>query len=395
MIFRNLMFLLLSLFLFVSHPSSAQDVIGLWFDPAGTVDRVTTTTPNQIVTAYLIIQDPSRATGVDSWECQILAVTDGSDPFLSWALEGMAVNAGTPPSFFVGLGSPLPSTGDVLLATATIVVPDPGHEIRFLVLPQNPPSLQDPPGYGYPVHRPLYGSGAELVPLDLSSGCIGGAAVINDDGVEDEYSLDLDEAIFFGSGEEPQNRTTFFTNGGETPVGGLIHIEGDGFTYRQDTGAVTTDDTWFRLDPGEDVAVQVSFDPAQATGVDGRLRIETCGGNQIIEFTDAEPYPLCRVEPDAIDLGATPPDYWASDLITVFNEGYADLTADFEIDNPASRRMQIAGASSRCGASSWTTRRGARFPPTPSIWRRSPFPVTAGPGSSPSGIPERHRYPVT
>ena len=68
---------LFGLVLSVSLPaaSAAQDVLGLWFDADGTVDRATTTAPFEVVTGYLILKNPSRTTGVESWECVVEAET--------------------------------------------------------------------------------------------------------------------------------------------------------------------------------------------------------------------------------------------------------------------------------------------------------------------------------
>ena len=157
------------LVLLLAAPASAQDVLGFYFDPGGTVDRATTTGPAQLVTGYLVLREPSRPAGVDSWECVVRFATDGPAPVATWYLEGQALNALEAPSFIVGLGSPLPAADAVVLASVSIGILGDGQKVDVHVLPHDPPSLQDPPGYGYPVHSPLYGSVSEIIPLGSST----------------------------------------------------------------------------------------------------------------------------------------------------------------------------------------------------------------------------------
>ena len=312
-----------------------ENTLGFWFDEAGTIDRVTTTQAYGGVTGYLILVNPSHSTGVDSWECVVEPVTEGPDPIISWTLSGQALNAAQVPAFRVGLGTPLPSDGDVLLATASIYVPEAGQKVAFHVLPQDPPSLQDPPGYGYPVHAPLYGAGSTLVSLTPASGCIGQAsAVINDDGIDPVFNLYSVSVLNVGTPFEPQSRTTTITNRGERTIGGTLRIEGEGYRYQHQGLAVTTDPTWFRLYPGANLNVTVYFEP---TGLDinpGRLLLETCEGTREIELATTQPFPICRVEPPVLDLGPTDLQVWLYGEFTIHNDGDADLEVNIQVAEP-------------------------------------------------------------
>jgi len=321
----------------IPRSATGQDVLGLYFDPAGTVTSATTTAPYEVVTGYLIIKAPSRATGVDSWECVVEAATEGPPPFVNWVLEGLALNVADPPAFSVGLGSSLPSTGDVLLATATIVVPEAGQEVAFHVLPQDPPSLQDPPGYGYPVHRPLYGSGSELVPLDPASGCLGRAsAAINDDGIDPSLHIDVNF-----------NHSSYgfvLENQGDRTAGGTLNITGAGFTYRHGDGPYTDMETTFRLYPGQRLTGNVYADGSGSTG---EFLVDTCEGVTAVTV-GLPPRPgECVVDSLVLDLGSAPVGGSSYGSFRVSNPGDESISVNvyensphFEIHNGGYRVIQ-------------------------------------------------------
>jgi hypothetical protein len=104
-------------------PAQGQDNIGLFWDGSYTQNATTTSTTGfpHILTGYVVLKDPSTSAGISGWEA--CAEVDGPGLFLSWTLEGQASNFSSEPCFQVGIsGPPLPSQGDVLLATCQIMV---------------------------------------------------------------------------------------------------------------------------------------------------------------------------------------------------------------------------------------------------------------------------------
>ena len=130
--FRVTIFTGLLLFVIYSAPVTAQesDLLGIFFDEAGTQTSTNTTDPNQVVTFYLILQNPSHSEGIHSWECVVSTQIDGQAWLVDWELAGEATNGDQPPSFNVLLTTPLPQTGAVVLMSATAVIGDPDTEAR-------------------------------------------------------------------------------------------------------------------------------------------------------------------------------------------------------------------------------------------------------------------------
>lgn len=119
----------------------AQDNIGIFWDSAFTQDSAVTNTYPDILSGYLVLMNPSTDAGVLGWEC--CAEVDGPGQFLSWTLEGQAINVNSPPCFAVGIApDPLPSDGDVLLATFQIMVTEP-LPVTLSLRPDFQPSLPD------------------------------------------------------------------------------------------------------------------------------------------------------------------------------------------------------------------------------------------------------------
>ncbi|MFH1841924.1 MAG: FlgD immunoglobulin-like domain containing protein, partial [bacterium] len=145
------------------EPSGAEDVIGLYFDESGQQNSYVTTEPNEIVTAYLLILNPSIPYGVSGWECCVEA--EGGVVSMWWDLAGETVNVATPPCFAVGIsGSPLLGEHVIQLATMHFIQSDPGVPTNFYIHPTEFPSI---PGV------PVYAHGADpgiLLPLGWSSG---------------------------------------------------------------------------------------------------------------------------------------------------------------------------------------------------------------------------------
>ena len=127
----------------IAAPALGQDNIGIFWDNNYTEIFTTTesTTFPEILTGYLVLKDPSNSSGLQGWEC--CAEADGPGQFLSWTLEGQANNFAGSPCFKVGIsGPPLPSQGDVLLATFQIMI----TEIRAVTLSLRPDYNTSVPG---------------------------------------------------------------------------------------------------------------------------------------------------------------------------------------------------------------------------------------------------------
>ena len=119
--------------------SSAQtaDRVGIFFAP-GFPDNERNGEVLPIAdTAYLVLLDPSLP-DVGGWEMRIVA--DGPVAVLGWQLTGQAVNFDTPPSFAVGLGSPLPAAPQVVLASSDLLITAAGP-VMFSLVPTYRPSL--------------------------------------------------------------------------------------------------------------------------------------------------------------------------------------------------------------------------------------------------------------
>ncbi|MCK9996476.1 MAG: choice-of-anchor D domain-containing protein, partial [Candidatus Krumholzibacteria bacterium] len=120
-----------------------QNLVGIFFDQDYSYIDTQTSGPNEIVTGYLVLVEPSETTGVGAWE---LAVDiDGDAQWLSWDLEGEYINVGQYNEFIVGIGgSPLPYSPAVLLATFQLLVAEPYPNVVYLELgPTRFPSLPD------------------------------------------------------------------------------------------------------------------------------------------------------------------------------------------------------------------------------------------------------------
>lgn len=139
------------------------DIIGIWFQQTGLQNTYVTAEPDELVTAYLMILNPSTPYGTWGWECCV--EVDGSAEYIWFDLEGEAVNVETPPCFAVGFtGSPLLGADSLLLATVQFIQPDPDQTSYLYIHPIANPSL---PGV------PAYADGADagnLIPLGWASG---------------------------------------------------------------------------------------------------------------------------------------------------------------------------------------------------------------------------------
>lgn len=148
-------------------PAQAYNDVGFYFDPQYTEDWTLLYDPPQLVTAYLVLHDPSDF--VAGWEGRVSL--DGPIGFLTAQLEGESVlNVLQPPSFMVGIGgSPLPPWyNEILLATFQFYVSgtDPStillDELFYHSLPEGGVCFLDPQGELVPMNStPSYVNACE------------------------------------------------------------------------------------------------------------------------------------------------------------------------------------------------------------------------------------------
>ncbi len=338
----------LACFLLLSGPGLAQEVtdaLGIFFDESATQTTFQTTTVNQAVPAYLVLKNPSFDDGLTSWECVVDVLTSGTEPYMFWNLNGQGLNMETAPSFRVGLSMPLASDHDVVLASATILVPTAGQEVALFLRAQGEPSLADPPEYGYPVFAPILGHGAQSLSLagGWANGCAGlPAALINHDTSQEGPQLELPETLNFGfvpSGETRNMRFLATNTGTVAAVGSVALVNGAGvpegvFTYRQDGGFVTAGPTSFQVLPGQEVEFVLTMAPPADAEYDASLVFTMCGQEQSVSLTGGWQENACEVTNQTLDFGVIPLGGWASRHLVVRNPGEGSLAIHPFLEEP-------------------------------------------------------------
>lgn len=142
------------------------DGMGVYFDTAATSICTVTATPFQLVTAYLIITNPSDPAGVSGWEANVMSTGAAVAP--AWVLAAGLDVDGDPSKFQVGIGvapMALPAAPAVVLATWQGYMMSPLDVQEF--------TITDVPGSVSFDGTPGYASGSDaglLIPLQVSSG---------------------------------------------------------------------------------------------------------------------------------------------------------------------------------------------------------------------------------
>ena len=119
-------------------PPGGENAVGVFFDTYYNQNEYYQSEPGA-VTAYLVLKGVSDPLGVHGWECR--HQIDGPAVFLGAQLEGLAVNALTPPSFMVGLYEPLAPGPDVLLATFQYLLLEPYSQVHLMLEPVDIPTI--------------------------------------------------------------------------------------------------------------------------------------------------------------------------------------------------------------------------------------------------------------
>ncbi|MBU2502053.1 choice-of-anchor D domain-containing protein [bacterium] len=318
----------------------AQDTIGMFFDADGLTTTTTTTLPYQAVTGWLLLLDASQAEGVNSWECEVRATSPGPEPVVTWEVLGTNVMVSPPPFFQVGMGAPHPWAPVIALARANILVPEPGQKVVFRILPFDPPSMADPPGY--PVYKPVYGSGAavDLYPLEIAGGCATApVAWINPDGIDAQPRLlGWPGTMYFGGVDPGSYATMHFTlrNPDTIEVIGTLSLDMAETAYTQEDLYYTTMPTSFRIGPGRELTIWLMYHPTTTDPTFGTMTVAFCGESRTIELVGGLDID-CTVFPNALDFGTVGlPDRTAVQAATVNNRGdvVMDATPRFLADSP-------------------------------------------------------------
>ena len=356
----------LAAFSFTSVTAQDSDLLGVFFDESGDQTSVETTAPYEPVPFYIVLLEPSHDEGIYAWECILEGRTEGAPPVMfGWQLAGNAGNGDVPPRFLVALTTPLPPAAAVVLASGQVIVPDTETEILFYLHPYDPPSLQNPPGWGYPVTTPLYAHGDDLYQsLGWTSGCEAEpVARINDDGDDPIWSLgELPEEIIFGyvPAGETMIRSVSIDNTGDVALSGQIGISGDGFMYRYRYDGYwrnwSADSQWFRIEPGHHETLQVRLESGTDEEYTGELAVTVCGETSAIDLVMEGTWSACVVDPPVLDFGEVSINNPGSETLDtwIHNQGTVDLwlavredCSDFEVAPPNSGSWLPAGESAR------------------------------------------------
>lgn len=288
--------------------AQGPDVLGVYFDPDGTEDRHQTTAAYEAVPLYVVLHAPSEPSGVSGWEARIEPAGPAALPPVAWTYASSGINLMTPPYFQVGLGLPLPWAETLVLATGTLLVPDPADEVEIRVGPLADPSLLVE---GYPVQAPAYAAGDDpnrLVPLTPTSGCeTTPVAVVNDDGAAASAGFSvLPATVDFGSFEAGTGPIESFTVtcDGELPGSFEAVVDTSAFALRVLSGP------WSRrasasVRVGQVVTVSVLALADERGALQGTVELRRCGGTFAtvsLVGTVAGP-PGCELLPDTVSFG--------------------------------------------------------------------------------------------
>ena len=102
--------------------------VGVFFDSGYTELLHLNDGTAEFLTGYLVLTNPTGATGVAAWEC--LPSIAGSAYITNWDINGDYINAGMGDQLIIGIGGdPLPYSPEILLATCQIYVAESVDEL--------------------------------------------------------------------------------------------------------------------------------------------------------------------------------------------------------------------------------------------------------------------------
>jgi hypothetical protein len=325
--------------LLLAAPARAQDVVGFYFDTAGTASTASTATtsaPGEFVQGWLILQGASGLDGVGSWRAEVrLELADGSPATAQWMYLGGAQNFDAPPSFDVATFSLMPWEQDLALATVMIQVPDPSETVRVYLAGHRFPEGEGP--VGFPLNHPEYGHGPEYT-MEVMNRSGGNSyvpvAVINDDGTEP-----VQAAVSFDS-----SYLSELCVGME--VSGTVRVEGDGLV-RPLEGVVAFHEAGLELRrlPTDSGYPAQEPSPWTTGPVTSRLEVTFLEADDLFEFrttlTEARPHnfgvtfttgDVVRTHDHVLEVWPTP----CSEHAGIWNTPVGNKLVDGVIEFPAS-----------------------------------------------------------
>ncbi|MFH2051793.1 MAG: choice-of-anchor D domain-containing protein [bacterium] len=294
-------------------------------------DSVTVTTPYQSLQAWLLITGTGPGAGIAGWECEVRTRTAGPVPIVLWQIQGDHFSLAPPPLFLVGMNAPHPWSSVIAVAQATVLLPDPGYELSFFLLPYPEPAYLDPVSH-YPVQRPaatLEGGG--MVPLRVSSGSsLDQVAVVNDDGLDPpapEWSTPSSRIVFGdvepGGGSFRQAR---IYNDGNEDLFGTLTLSMIDATYQHGVGSYTSETTDFRIAPSQTYLVSLQFQPVSSPVSEGTLTV-TVGDRESIIRLQGGVDCFANYQDIPLQFGDVPVGGTRIRGATIYNHGSAPVDA--------------------------------------------------------------------
>jgi hypothetical protein len=349
-LFRFQLLAITMLCLVAGFSASAQtmDQVGIFWDSGYTQDSTETATFPEVLTGYLVLKDPSTSAGILGWEACV--DIDGPAQFISWTLEGQNINAAPPPCFKVGIGGPpLPSTGDVLLATFQVLVNEP-LPITLSLRPDYQPSVPGEMSY-IPADFP-----ETLRPMATPTGDPEVAWINGQipNLVVSHTTLHFDNVPV---GTSSSNFVTVSNEGG-IPGDLDIFLTGDcaPFSLPDVSGQVT-------IQPGESVVIQVEFTAQNEEyflcnlALGGMLDEVQMVGNGVVPDISWE-------APTLVDFGPAPVGEFVNRIIRIRNTGDVPFYLDPSIA-PSCTEFRIGSGNYPSTISPGSTRSiGVVFEPT-------------------------------
>ena len=167
----TVLFLACALVLGSALPSGARDIVGVYADLEGTVDRIFVE-PYETFEVYVLLKDPSSLCDIVAWDCLIVYPDDaagGNVVVTAWTLAGGGTNMAAEPEFQAEmLDVPPLQGGDIVVLLKVEAHVTTSEEAAVYILG----STLDPLGNGRPTYSP-FGLGEESgkhVAMNQSSG---------------------------------------------------------------------------------------------------------------------------------------------------------------------------------------------------------------------------------
>lgn len=280
----------------------------LALDHDGSVTHVETSSPNEIVTAYLVLHEDLWPYPVTGWQARVVARTQGPQGVVSWRLASGSVNVVSPPDFNVACTEPLHFAGTLVLATLTVIVPSTESRTAFYIEPARTPLLTQPSGY--PVMLPVWESHeGGLTTAVPHSGCVAEPVLVINSPELTRLPVTIagDSAFAEVPIGDDVTRTIILHNPGTTMACPRLDFRGEQFAYRHGGGGWTAEATWCRLEPDADLPVEIRFRPTELGPSFGDLVAEDCGPVAVVPLSGGGGVaPTVVLEPMYGELGAGP-----------------------------------------------------------------------------------------